>query len=541
MAALSKEDNALAAAAIAKFFITQDQMEEAVEYMAGSGTAATLGEVLVEKRFVTPHQIPLLEKLAAATDRHKEYHSRADMLFGNLVVECNLATGEDLDAALGEQVKFTEEGEKLRLGQILVQSGMLTLSQVKSLLSVQKKRILSCASCGAQYNISGYRPGLVAKCTSCGAALKTPGEVKNLEVKGDISSGAGEKPAADAPSADKAGDKFMLGAERAVRPVGRKERKAADRFGGFEILEQISRGGMGVIYKARQVGLNRIVALKMLLAGRTARSKQLKQFYREAEAIAQLNHPNILLVYDVGQHKGEHYISMEFIHGDDLSHLIDSGAIETRRALSITRDVASALAYAHLHGILHRDVKPANIMVERNTARVLLMDFGIATIRKDSAGGSERSAYAVGTPPYMAPEQADPHGHLGEVDTQSDLYSLGAVLYEMLTGKRPLSGKTSIELVYKIIHENPKRPTEISPDIPPDAEAICLKAMAKNKKDRYATWEEFIYDIDCFLENDAAAVDNAPSAGIPAWKVIFLVIATIVLAGIIIIQILLAR
>jgi predicted Ser/Thr protein kinase len=493
MAELTRKDAAVAETALLRFFITKEQYDAATGDFNSSGGKLSFGEILVKKGVITSSQLPILEQLASESLKKPEFSSRGDKLFGNLVLEYRLASDADVASAAEEQKRLEQSGKKLRLGQILIMRGSITAAQVKNLIELQKKKTIICPSCKSQVNVSGMTPGEAAKCPSCGTVL-VPAPL--LAAIGDGTPGI-FTPEPVTPSL-----KSQNRMGRISNPVlgqNLPELKAGDEFGNFQIIEKIARGGMGVIYKAKQMGLDRVIALKTLAAGKTATAKQLAFFYHEAQAVAKLKHPNIVLVFDVGQVSGEHFISMEFILGESLSRLIAAGTLDPLRAARIARDAAAALSYANLNGVLHRDVKPGNIMIEKNTARVLITDFGIATFRSSELDGKDKSASAVGTPPYMAPEQADPTGALGAVDAQSDLYSLGVVLYEMLAGVPPWRGASSIELVNKMLHESPKKPSEIRPEIPEQLENICLKAIAREKKNRYAAWEEFTYDLDDFI------------------------------------------
>ena len=215
-------------------------------------------------------------------------------------------------------------------------------------------------------------------------------------------------------------------------------------FGDYEILREIARGGMGVVFQARQVSLNRTVALKMILAGQLANDTEVKRFYTEAEAAANLDHPGIVPIFEVGQHEGQHYFSMGFVEGQSLSQRLAEGPLPAREAAELIRRVSEAIEYAHRHGVIHRDLKPANILLDRD-GNPRVTDFGLAKkIQGDS--GLTGSGQIMGTPSYMPPEQAG--GKRGEVGPAADVYALGATLYALLTGRPPFQAATAMDTVH---------------------------------------------------------------------------------------------
>ncbi|RKY26925.1 MAG: hypothetical protein DRP79_04055 [Planctomycetota bacterium] len=264
--------------------------------------------------------------------------------------------------------------------------------------------------------------------------------------------------------------------------------------GNYEIIEEVGRGAVGVVYKARQKNLNRMVALKILLAGQAASEEQIKRFHHEALAVAKLRHPNIVPVYDVGVHEGKHYFAMEYVDGRPLHRMMKKNRFSPNQALDVILKVASAISDAHKHGIIHRDIKPANIMIDES-GRVQVMDFGLAK-EVEADAQFTRSGTTMGTPNYMPVEQA--RGDNRNIDERSDIYSLGAVLYEMLTGVPPFVAETNLKTILKVINEEPLPPRRRNPHIHKDIETICVKAMEKEKSRRYQTVDEFIEDIKRF-------------------------------------------
>lgn len=269
-------------------------------------------------------------------------------------------------------------------------------------------------------------------------------------------------------------------------------------FGDYELLEEIGRGGMGVVYKARQVSLNRIVALKMILAGQLANDADVRRFHAEAEAAAKLDHPGIVPVFEVGRHDEQHYFSMAFVEGKSLAHQIVQGLLPPRKAAELTRKVAEAVAYAHVEGVIHRDLKPANILIDRN-GQPRLTDFGLAKRLQSEPHASANltaTGQILGTPSYMPPEQASGQGI---VSPRSDVYSLGAVLYCLLTGRPPFQSDNPLDTLLQVVQQEPAAPRQLNAAVPRDLETICLKCLAKEPSKRYASAQELAADLDRYL------------------------------------------
>ena len=294
---------------------------------------------------------------------------------------------------------------------------------------------------------------------------------------------------------------------RPAPPIGTHVRY----FGDYELLEEIARGGMGVVYKARQVSLNRIVALKMILTGQLASPGDVQRFHAEAEACARLDHPQIVPIHEVGEHEGQHFFSMKLVEGGSLAQAISSpgSVISQKDAARILAQVARAVHYAHQRGILHRDLKPANILLERESKSAgkatsppgswpmvpLITDFGLAKLMEKDHGVTHTGAI-VGTPSYMAPEQARAEKCL---TTGTDIYSLGAIFYELLTGRPPFRGTTPLETMHLVQEKEPERPRTVNPRIDCDLETICLKCLEKASAQRYGSADELAKDLERWL------------------------------------------
>ncbi len=266
-------------------------------------------------------------------------------------------------------------------------------------------------------------------------------------------------------------------------------------FEDYELLAEIARGGMGIVFKARQRGLNRIVALKMIAAGQLARAEDVARFRNEAEAAARFQHPNLVPVYEVGEHDGQPWFSMEYVDGPSLAKEVRTRPLVPERAARLMRAVAEAVQHAHDHGILHRDLKPSNILLAAgDVPRVT--DFGLAKFAQNDSGIT-RTDGIVGSPGYMSPEQAS----ASPLDGRSDVYSLGAVLYELLTGRPPFQASTPVRTLRLVVETEPVPPGRLNPGVPRDLETICLKCLAKDPARRYTTAHDLSVDLAAFIEN----------------------------------------
>jgi len=285
-------------------------------------------------------------------------------------------------------------------------------------------------------------------------------------------------------------------------------RRASDQqnsFGNYELLQEISRGGMGVVYKARHVKLNRIVALKMILTGEQAGHEEVLRFHSEAEAAAQLDHPGIVPIYEIGQHLGQHFYSMGFVDGPSLAEVLQTKALPPDHAAALVIKIARSVAYANSHGVIHRDLKPANILLDAE-GNPRVTDFGVAK-RLEGNSDLTRSGQILGTPAYMPPEQAAGKTHA--IGATTDVYSLGAILYATLTGKPPFQSASPVETLMQVLAGEPTLPSQHQPGIPRGLESICLKCLEKNPAARYATAGELADDLQRFLDNEPIAARPA--------------------------------
>ncbi len=284
-----------------------------------------------------------------------------------------------------------------------------------------------------------------------------------------------------------------------------------DRIGDYELHEELGRGGMGAVIRAQQSSLDRTVALKVILRGPFASDEDMIRLRNEAEAAARLSHPNIVDVYEVGEHEGQPFFSMKYINGETLSKRIANGPLPPREAVQLLLPIVEAIADAHRHGILHRDIKPANILIDGN-GTPYITDFGLAKkVGGYTGAGAPRSVTqsgaVLGTPGYMPPEQAA--GKSGQIGRTSDVYSLGAVLYAMLTGRPPFQASSAIDTVLMVLEQEPVPPRSLDPKADGDLQMIALKCLQKPTDLRYQTADELAADLRAFLNHEPISAKSS--------------------------------
>ncbi len=266
----------------------------------------------------------------------------------------------------------------------------------------------------------------------------------------------------------------------------------------YEILHEIARGGMGVVYKARQVSLNRLVALKMILSGQLAGDQEIRRFLAEAEAVANLNHPGIVPIHEIAEHDGQQYFSMDYIEGPSLAARLHDGPLPPTEAAHLVQKIAQAVSYANEHRVIHRDLKPGNVLLDE-AGEPHVTDFGLAKRIGDDSNLTA-TGQILGTPSYMPPEQA--MGLTDQADQRSDVYALGAILYATLAGRPPHQAANTLDTIKAVIEQEPIAPRKLDRTIPRDLETICLKALAKEPDRRYGSASALSDDLGRYLNNE---------------------------------------
>ncbi len=523
--------------AVGKKLLSQEQVRAALRAQAAETPRRPLGDVLVSEGLLSPEQVEGLLSLQAAylaKERRTAGGPRRleDVIFGKILVKHGLAPEEAVNRALAAQAESEESGSggSRRLGEILVEEGTVAPDVVSKVLEFQEKKILACTGCGAQWNVANYDPDRDYRCRTCQGPLAIPALLKDVGVAGTLTLGRGTPQddltpatigAEGLPSGvtieefEGAGrtrvDRGTLatrtgGGPRAGAEGGDEDATGAlegRSVGGCKILKKLGQGGMGAVYLAEHVGLDKKVAIKVIRSVAGTPASLVQRFLREAKSAAKLAHPNVVQVFNVGEDRGFHFIEMEFVEGRSVRDLIAEEKLDLEETIRILRECLKGLGEAHRQGLIHRDVKPDNILVAR-TGQVKIVDFGLARAVEGGEGDDiTRSGQILGTPHFMSPEQCDGQ----KTDQRTDIYSLGATVYNMLTGEKPFVGETAMAILMKHINEDAAPIREKAPDVPEDLENIVFRMMAKRLEDRYAAAEDVLADLDKW---DAGGAIAAP-------------------------------
>jgi predicted Ser/Thr protein kinase len=449
------------------------------------GGPAPLSAILVQRGLVTPEQADALrgEVARLLQSGDIEVVRKEDSSLGQILVRKGLAAKEHVIEALSIQDHFARKGGPVpRLGEILVEKGHLPFAVLEEILHLQDRMTrLRCTACGVEYTIPNHEPRRKYLCRRCTGSLAMP-------------PGKDLPPAAPTPMPAPPSPKPSVPDDEEIERAGADPGK---RLGKYIMVRELGRGGMGAVYKGWDTELRRWVAIKVLTV-KLEGGEELARFQREAQTTAALQHPDIVGIYDVAREGDRHFIVMKFVEGLTLA----GQAIPLRRACEIMAQVARAVDYAHDRKVIHRDLKPQNVMID-TSGKPWIMDFGLA---KQLTGGLNLTSPGsiVGTPGYMPPEQAA--GNLTQVDTRSDIYSLGAILYEIATGQAPYKGANPVETIKMVVSHPLTPPSKINPDVPRDLEAVILKAMEKDKGRRYPTASAFARDLERCMTGEKVTV-----------------------------------
>ncbi|MBI2900024.1 MAG: protein kinase [Planctomycetes bacterium] len=494
------KDRDLGELAVRQQFLSREELDMAMEAQKLASPPRPLTEILLEMQLVTQTQ---LDRLLRIREKPTEQATAINDLFGRLAVQLEFATQEQVEEALAEQRVQEARGQRMRLGQIMLKKRFLTTEQFLEILKFQEKTVLTCPSCNARYLVGELgepESGGVFRCLACSALLNVPGLTPPpVEAPSSPTVQAGDPEPAETrppetrgpesavetirvPSTSHGGAKDPTVVTRASLPPEEEEEEKAKTFGRYEILEEVGRGPIAVVYRARDLQRRRTVALKVL-ESKESDSQAAQRFLREARVAAQLDHPGILEIYEVGSNEETPYFSMEYVDGRDLGRMMAERRGSRDEVVAILEKTCRALEYAHAQGITHRNLRPSNILVDGSRAPHVA-DFGVRP----------------GLAPTTAPEQV--RGQEDGIDARTDVYALGAILYEVLTGRPPFDAGAAEELPSAILRGAPERPADLSPDVPRELELVCLKAMDRDRALRYATAGEMADDLRRFLEGE---------------------------------------
>ena len=302
------------------------------------------------------------------------------------------------------------------------------------------------------------------------------------------------------------GAESAVGSDAQRSGPGPRHRRNRIDFGDYQLLEEIARGGMGVVYRAHQRSLQRTVAVKMILAGHFAGKEMTQRFRGEAAAAGALQHPNIVAIHDIGMHRGQHFLSMDYVEGQNLAQLVGARPLPAQPAARYVKLIAEAIHYAHGQGILHRDLKPSNVLIDSATDQPRVTDFGLAKRLTSTSDFGFRTSdltatgQILGSPNFMPPEQAG--GSRGRLGRHSDIYGLGAILYYLMTARAPFQAPSLEATVTQVINTEPVSPRLLNPAVPQDLETICLKCLEKEPSRRYQTAQEVADELGRFLKDE---------------------------------------
>jgi serine/threonine protein kinase/Tol biopolymer transport system component len=513
--------------------ITPDQLrftlsEQSRDIEEGRPTVRRLGEILVANGFITKNQLDALLVDQRSKTGDPTLAIGQDMRLGQHLVQKGVISQRQLNECLRLQAEALEAGRHPlpSLGDLLVDKKYVKADDLRRVVDGQQRATLVCVICSKRYPVTGFDPTKAYRCRECkGDLVSTVG----------MMSGPDDESGLILPFSDIAPPVRGTPSSRNPVPVSGSAAAVVPApvpYGKYLLMREIGRGGMAVVYEAKDTTLDRKVALKMMIDNPfldPAESAQDEErFLREARFCASISkHPSIVGVYEAGVMEGKRYIVMEYIEGYPMSRWRRMGSLSVRQQVAMLRDVALAVHYAHENGVIHRDLKPQNVLVDEER-RPHVTDFGLAkAINSDVSASLTAPRMTVGTPQYMSPEQAK---GLKTVDRRTDIWSLGVMLYEMLTGRPPFTGVTPIEILMKVVNNAVPPPSQIlrggHPALDKSIETICMKTLAKDPRDRYATSRAFAEDLSRWLKGEEVkpvepAGFRLPHVEIPPWVLRF--------------------
>jgi serine/threonine-protein kinase len=388
--------------------------------------------------------------------------SKGDKEFCRAAVERTFASASALQKALDEQRKLEKEGALTTVDQLCIDLAILNPLQVEIVQDQLRRKVVYCPGCTSKYNVYKFRTGTGVKCKKCGEQIEIPRRYSEIQIDHE---------------------------RKARDDVGYETTPFLNKvIGGYKILDELGKGGMGVVFKAKQLSLDRMVALKVLPTELTRHKEYVNRFLKEAKSVGKLQHPNIIQVYDIGEADGIYFYSMEFIEGESVAGLLEKTKkpLDVNFSVRVVMQITKALAHAHRYDIIHRDVRPASIMInEEGIAK--LADLGLVKDLTDPQGSIPGVDSSSGTPAYLAPEQI---ANLRNASPLSDIYSLGATFYRMVTGEPPFTGDNVLQIMKAILDDVPRKPREVHSQVPENIEEVILKMMARDARERYTSADE---------------------------------------------------
>ncbi|RME83856.1 MAG: serine/threonine-protein kinase, partial [Planctomycetota bacterium] len=535
------KDIFLARISMEQGFLSRDSVEKIFALLEKEKEKISFEEYLKRSQILPKKFLQIIFSLYQERNKHRyglTCEDIEDYIFANLLLEKGLVDKKNLLWAMNRQKILFQGGRFPRLWEILDKAKVLSFEEMEDILIDIKSQILICPSCHRRYNIQSLKSGQQFPCLKCSKILQisfSQGSKQSPSSPGDLTF-IFQNPDSNSqtdiinfinscPQESKGNDSIRN------TPIRSNQKKISQKspnpnqsslldyrdkrgliLNKYKIIQKIGKGGVGIVYKALDVTLNRMVALKTLIAGENATGTTIQRFLLEAKATAKIRHSNIVTIHEVGQVGPFYFFSMEFVDGQPFDRFIYTNP-KVEDIVKIMIKICEALHFAHQKGIIHRDLKPSNIIIKDHLDPVV-MDFGLAKLMDEDTNLTQTGT-TLGTPTYMPPEQAA--GFNDSVDSLSDIYSLGAILYEAVTKQKPFDGPTYVSIIYKVLSTEPTLPRDINPSIPKPLEKIILKAMSKEKNLRYSSAGEMARDLRRYLQGESIHV-KLPNIFQKGWK-----------------------